>query len=184
VFVLLAGAWYTANLFAFAAARRTQIEANAKIVAAGGHPPVFYDIPSVWVWAHSLTPALFGIVGAALIAVLLRRSTRWPWFLVAGALPVVIGHTAHLHGWWAPGAGIDVWTDGAGVGVPGLDLTSFGAGPSWVLVGGTVLAVAAAVAPSLLISRPTAPVPTRDSYFKRCPISRSSQSRAPLLSAS
>jgi hypothetical protein len=148
-FILLAGGWYVANLFAIAAVRRTQHEANAKIVAVG-HQPVFTDIPSIWSWSDSLRSELLGLIGAALIAVLLRRTSRWPLFLLAAALPIVIGRSEHLHGWWAPGFGIDIWTFGAGVGIPGLDLSNFNAGPSWTLAGGTVLALAAVVVPALL----------------------------------
>jgi hypothetical protein len=114
-FVVLAGSWYVANLLAYAASRRTLHAADAKIVATG-HEPVFTNLPSVWEWQQNLRPVLFGIIGAAAIAVVLRRALTRPWFLVAGALPVVIGQGAHLHGWWAPGRGIDQWTYGAGIG--------------------------------------------------------------------
>jgi hypothetical protein len=158
-FVVLAGGWYVANLLAFAAVRRTQHEANSKIVAVG-HGPVFTYIPSVSQWSHELRPALFGIAGAALIAVLMRRESRWPLFLLAAAAPIVVGQSEHMHGWWAPGTGIDLWTFGAGVGVPGLDLSSLNAGPSWTLAAGTALAVAAVIVPALLVPPPSEPAHT------------------------
>ena len=156
-FILLAGGWYVANLFAYRATLQTMHAADARIVAAG-HDPVFTNFPSLWDWQQNLRPALFGIIGAAIVALLLRRVSRWPLFLLAGALPVVIGHAEHLHGWWAPGLGIDQWTFGAGVATRGLDLSTFGAGPSWALVGGTVLAVAAVVVPALLARPATRPL--------------------------
>jgi len=158
-----------ANLFAYAASLRTQRAANARFVAVG-HEPVFTNLPSVWQLQHYLRPALFGIIGAAMIAVLLRRTLRGPWFLLAGALPVVLGHGERLHGWWAPGPGIDQWTFGAGVGIPGrLDLSSFGAGPSWTLAGGTVLAVAAVVLPAISVHRAPVRVPHRGQLMRAMP---------------
>src|SRR5947209_20262479 len=123
-FVVLASSWYVANLLAYAASLRTSRAADAKIVATG-HEPVFINLPSVWNLQQELRPALLGMLGAAVIAVMLRRTSRRPWFLLAGVLPIVIGHSDRLHGWWAPGMGIDQWTVGAGVGVPGLDLSRF-----------------------------------------------------------
>jgi hypothetical protein len=152
-FVALAGSWYLANLLALAAALRTQRGADARIVASG-HEPVFTTVPSLWDWQQNLRPGLFALVGAAIIAVLLRRASTRPWFVIAAVLPVVMGNSDRLHGWWAPGAGIDLWTMGAGVGVPGLDLSRFGAGPAWTLAGGTLLAVAAVMVPALLSTPP------------------------------
>lgn len=151
-FVVFAAGWYVANLCAYAASQRTLRAADARIVAAG-HEPVFSDLPSVWQLQQQLRPALFGIIGAAAIAVLLRRGSKRPWFLFAGAVPVVLGHGEHLHGWWAPGAGIDQWTFGPAVGIPGLDLSGLDAGPSWTLAGGTLLAVAAVIVPALCLRR-------------------------------
>lgn len=156
-FVVLAGGWYVANLLALAASLRNQREANAKIVALG-HPAVFVNIPSAWQLQPFLRPPLYGIIGAALIAVLLRRASTRPWFVLAGALPIVVGHTYHLPGWWAPGPGIENWTSGAGVGVPGLDLSTFGAGPSWAIKAATVLVAAAVVIPAALSRPPVQPL--------------------------
>jgi hypothetical protein len=142
--------------------------ADAKIIATG-HPPVFNGnwFGSVWSWdfQSTLRPVLLGIVGAALIAFMVRRTSKGPWFVFAAVLPVVVGHADRLHGWWAPGPGIDQWTFGAGVSIPGLDLSSYGAGPSWTITGGTLLAVAAVVVPALLAR----PVPQRPPslYFLR-----------------
>lgn len=153
-FVMFAASWYAANLFAYAASQRTMRAADARIVASG-HEPVFTYWPSVWQLQQQLRPALFGMIGAAVVALLLRRVSSRPWFLLAGALPVVLGRGEHLHGWWAPGAGIDQWTFGAAVGIPGLDLSGLGAGSSWTLAGGTLLAVAAVVVPALCLRRPS-----------------------------
>jgi hypothetical protein len=150
-FVVLAGSWYGANLLAASASLRTLHAADARLVAAG-HEPMFTGLPSAWGWQHDLTPMLLGLVGAAIVAVLARRASSGPWFLLAGALPAVLGRSDHLHGWWAPGAGIDHWTYGADVGIPGrLDLSHFGAGPAWALAAGTLLAVAVVVVPATFV---------------------------------
>lgn len=167
-FVALAGSWYVANLLAFAAVVRTQRGADARLVASG-HARVFTDFPSVWGWQQNLRPAMLGLIGAAIIAVLLRRASTRPWFLLAGALPVVIGHGDHLHGWWAPGLGIDLWTFGAGVATPGLDLSRFGAGPGWTLVAGTVLAVGAVTFPALLTAGPAQRISHRHQVARALP---------------
>lgn len=146
---VLAGAWYVANLAGYAQTLDTERAANVKVLAIG-HPPVFTNLPSMWQLQPYLRPPLFGIVGAAMIALVVRRTSARPWFLLVAALPVIVGHSAHLHGWWAPGPGIDDWTFGAGVVVPGLDLSTFRAGPSWAISAGTLLAVAAVLAPALL----------------------------------
>jgi hypothetical protein len=80
-----------------------------------------------------------------------------------------MGHAEHLHGWWAPGEGIDQWTFGVPVGIPGLDLSSLGAGPSWTLAGGTVLAVAAAIVPALFVRPAARPVLQRAQLFRALP---------------
>jgi hypothetical protein len=112
---------------------------------------------------------LFGIIGAAMIALLVRRVSTRPWFLLAAALPVVIGRADHLHGWWAPGPGIDQWTFGAGVVTPGLDLSRFGAGPSWALTAGTLLAVAAVVVPAMCARPAPNRAPQRDHLIRALP---------------
>lgn len=167
-FVVLAGGWYVTNLLAYAASLRTLHAANARTVAAG-HPRVFTNLPTVWALQQQIRPVLFGLIGAFLIALLLRRASRGAWFLLAGALPVVVGHGGRLHGWWAPGPGIDQWTFGAGVGMPGLDLTRFGAGPSWTLAAGTLLAVAAVVVPAACIRPSPDQVPLRNRLLPALP---------------
>lgn len=167
-FVVLAGSWYVANLLALAATLRTQRAADSRIVASG-HPAVFTNWPSLWTWQQNLRPGLFAILGAAIIAVLVRRASTRPWFVFAAALPVVMGHGEHLHGWWAPGAGIDMWTFGAGVMVPGLDLSQFGAGPTWTLAGGTLLAIAAVIVPAMFTARPRERVSHRHQVVRALP---------------
>lgn len=170
-FVVLLSGWYFANVAAFSASLRTMRRADSIFVAAG-HPAPFgnWSYPSVWDWTYQATlrSAGFGVVGAALLALVLRRASRTPLFVLAGALPVVVGHTGRIHDWWAAGPGIDQWTSGAGVGTQDLDLSHFGAGPSWTLAGGTVLAIAAVIVPALLV-RPAAERAPRAWFVRALP---------------
>lgn len=156
-FLVFAGGWYFANVAAEAAQIRTMRSADAKYVAAG-HPAPFsnWTWPSAWSWGNQadVRSGVLGLLGAALIAVLLRRARTAPWFALAAACPIVLGHSYRIHEWWAAGPGIDRWTFGAGVGTRGLDLTHYGAGPHWTLVAGTLLAIAAVVLPALMIDPP------------------------------
>lgn len=168
-FVALAGGWYLANVAAYAALLHHERDAFAKFAAFTGRSTAF-DPPSAWDWTlqANLRAAALGVVGATVVAVLMRRAARFPWFVLAAALPIVVGRADRVHEWWAPGPGIDHWTNGVGIGTRGLDLTRYGAGPSWTVAGGTALVVAAVLVPALL-TRPAAEPATRAHFVRALP---------------
>jgi hypothetical protein len=159
-FIVLFVGWYLANVAAYSSLLHSEGEAFAKVDAFTGRSTTF-DIPSAWDWSlqTSLRAAALGIIGAALIAVLMRRASKLPWFVFAAALPIVVGRFDRSHEWWAAGPGIDHWTDGAGIGTRGLDLSHYGAGPAWTLAGGTALVVAAVLVPACLVRPAGEPAP-------------------------
>jgi hypothetical protein len=153
-FGVLAAAWLTANILGVRAYEGAVSRANAIMLAADGHVATSGSGGTAF-WMPFLLHGLLPAAGAAALAVALRASRRGLWFLVAGALPFAISGSSTAHGWFRAGPGIDAFTNGAGFGSADLDLTTYGAGPTWLLWAGTALTVAVALVPALLTSPPS-----------------------------
>jgi hypothetical protein len=153
-FGVLAAAWLTANILGVRAYEGAVSRANAIMLAAEGHVATSGPAGTAF-WMPFLLHGLLPAAGAAALAVALRASRRGLWFLAAGALPFAISGSSTYHGWFRPGPGIDTFTNGAGFGSVDLDLTTYGAGPTWLLWAGTALTVAVALVPALLTSPPS-----------------------------
>ena len=96
-FFALAGGWYLANVAASAASMRTLRSADAKFIAAG-HPAPFsnWSFPSAWDWSYQapLRSAALGVIGAALIAVLVRLAAGTALVIAAVLVPAVMARPA------------------------------------------------------------------------------------------
>jgi hypothetical protein len=160
-FGVLAAAWLTANILGVRAYEGAVTRANAILLAAQGHVATSGSGGTAF-WMPFLLHGLLPAAGAAALAVAIRASRPGLWVLAAGALPFAISGSSTAHGWFRPGPGIDAYTSGAGFGSANLDLSTYGAGPTWLLWAGTALTVAVALVPALLTSPPAAAaVPAR-----------------------